>query len=93
MATDPLAKSAVKPKPENKIFGVYKRRDTGVEYSYEATWQETGKGGSWTGRLLHANADLAGRPGSRIMSTHGLDFPTYVRLLVEQSINDLAADA
>ncbi len=93
MTKEALTQSAVKPTPENKIFGTYRQRDTGIEYSYEATWQETGQGGSWTGRLLRANADLAGQPGSRIMSTHGLDFPAYVRLLVEQSINDLAAGA
>lgn len=91
MAEIPSVDDAVKPTPENRIFGTYKRADTGIEYSYAATWQESAAGASWSGRLLHPNADLAGQPGGRILSTHGLDYPTYVRVLVEQSINDLAA--
>jgi len=92
MAENPSAGDVIDPMPENRIFGIYTRPDTGIEYSYAATWEESGAGASWSGKVLHPNADLAGQPGGRILSTHGLDYPTYVRVLVEQSINDLPAN-
>lgn len=85
----PIAENEIKDQSENRVFGSYTRQDTGVEYSYEATWQESETGASWRGTVLLPTADVAVRPGSAILRTHGLDYSIYVRLLVEHSINDI----
>jgi hypothetical protein len=72
----------------NKLSGAYTKHSTGVEYRYEATWEESGGGGTWNSTVSTADGNVVASPGGTFLSTHSLSHATYVRVLVEEFLKN-----
>jgi hypothetical protein len=67
------------------IAGRYRTlRDHGVEYAYEAEWQQTSRAITWNA-TVHRNGDYAGTPSGEFLGTP-TDVPAAVRDFVENAI-------
>jgi hypothetical protein len=73
-----------------RIAGRYTtRRDNGITYTYEASWQEADGGITWS-TTVKRERELAGAPNGQIRSVAGLVVADEVRRLVERAIETRA---
>lgn len=70
----------------SRIAGRYTtRRDGGIGYSYDATWQEAAAGVIWSATVKRGG-EFAGAPNGQIRHTFGIKLADEVKRLVEESI-------
>jgi hypothetical protein len=74
----------------SKITGSYTtKRDQGLTYTYEATYQSDGAGLTWMAKVWR-DGNFKGTPNGKVLTVSGIDVANTVRGLVEAAIESMA---